>query len=43
VKFNNVCKYAAKQGVTDEAAPQKGMEAKSKEFVKKGVEVYSKA
>jgi hypothetical protein len=28
--------------VTDEAALQKGMEAKSKEFVDKGAEVYTK-
>jgi phosphomethylpyrimidine synthase len=39
----DVRKYAEEQGVTDEAALQKGMEAKSKEFVEKGAEVYSKA
>jgi len=35
--------YAAKQGVDDEAALQKGMDEKSIEFVKKGAEIYSKA
>jgi phosphomethylpyrimidine synthase len=39
----DVRKYAEEQGVTDEAALKKGMEAKSKEFVEKGAEVYSKA
>ena len=36
-------KYAAEQGIAEEAALQKGMEEKSKEFVEKGAEVYSKA
>ena len=35
--------YAAKQGVDEQAALQKGMEEKSVEFVKKGAEIYSKA
>jgi len=35
--------YAAKQGVDEEAALQKGMDEKSIEFVKKGAEIYSKA
>src|SRR5438876_8990998 len=39
----DVRKYAEEQGVTDEAALKKGMEAKSKEFVEKGAEVYTKA
>lgn len=32
--------YAAEQGLAEEEAP--GMEAKSKEFVEKGAEVYGK-
>ncbi len=39
----DVRKYAAEQGVTDAEAVQKGMEEKSREFVEKGAEVYSKA
>ena len=40
----DVRKYAAEQGIAEEEAPKKGMEAKSKEFVeKKGAEVYAKA
>lgn len=39
----DVRKYAAEQGISDEAALQKGMEAKSKEFVEKGAEVYNHA
>ncbi len=35
--------YAAKLGVDDSAAIEKGMEAKAVEFVKKGAEIYSKA
>jgi phosphomethylpyrimidine synthase len=38
----DVRKYAAEQGVTEEEALKKGMEAKSKEFVEKGAEVYTK-
>ncbi len=34
--------YAAKQGLSDEEALQKGMEVKSVEFVKQGAEVYRK-
>ncbi len=34
----DVCNYAA-----EEEALKKGMEAKSKEFVEKGAEVYAKA
>ena len=33
--------YAAKQGITEEEALEKGMEEKAKEFVKSGAEVYS--
>jgi phosphomethylpyrimidine synthase len=39
----DVRKYAAEQGVSEEEALKKGMEAKSKEFVEKGAEVYPKA
>ena len=39
----DVRKYAAEQGVSEEEALKKGMDAKSKEFVEKGAEVYSKA
>jgi phosphomethylpyrimidine synthase len=39
----DVRKYAAEQGVTEEEALKKGMEAKSKEFAEKGAEVYTKA
>ncbi|MBI2960994.1 MAG: phosphomethylpyrimidine synthase ThiC [Betaproteobacteria bacterium] len=35
--------YAAKQGLTDEEALEKGMQQKAVEFVKKGAEIYSKA
>jgi phosphomethylpyrimidine synthase len=35
--------FAAKQGVSEEEALAKGMEAKAVEFVKKGAELYSKA
>jgi phosphomethylpyrimidine synthase len=39
----DVRKYAAEQGIAEEAALAKGMEEKSKEFVEKGSEVYAKA
>ena len=39
----DVRKFAAEQGLGTEDALQKGMEAKSREFVEKGSEVYSKA
>jgi len=39
----DVRKYAAEQGIAEEEALAKGMEAKSKEFAAKGAEVYSKA
>jgi len=38
----DVRKYAAEQGIAEEEAIKKGMEAKSKEFVEKGAEVYAK-
>ena len=39
----DVRKFAAEQGVTEEEALKKGMEEKSKEFVNKGSEIYAKA
>jgi len=39
----DVRKYAAEQGLAEEAALKKGMEEKSKEFIDKGAEVYSQA
>ena len=39
----DVRKYAAEQGLAEEEALQRGMADKSKEFVEKGAEVYSKA
>jgi phosphomethylpyrimidine synthase len=38
----DVREYAAKQGVTDAQALQKGMETKAIEFVKKGSEIYQR-
>jgi phosphomethylpyrimidine synthase len=38
----DVRKYAAEQGMTGEEAIRKGMEEKSREFVEKGAEVYSR-
>jgi NAD-dependent oxidoreductase involved in siderophore biosynthesis len=38
----DVHQYAAEQGNAEEEALKKGMEAKSKEFVEKGAEVYAK-
>jgi phosphomethylpyrimidine synthase len=39
----DVRKYAAEQGVTEQEALQKGMEEKSREFTEKGSELYAKA
>ena len=39
----DVRKYAAEQGIAEEEALKKGMEEKSREFVKSGAEVYTKA
>ena len=39
----DVRKYAAEHGVSEEEALKKGMEEKSKEFVEKGAEVYTRA
>ena len=35
--------YAAKEGLSEQEALEKGMEVKSIEFVEKGAEIYSKA
>jgi len=37
----DVRKYAAEQGMTEDEALKAGMEEKSKEFVEKGAEVYT--
>ena len=39
----DVRKYAAEHGVTEQDALQKGMEEKSREFTEKGSELYAKA
>ncbi len=39
----DICKYAAEQGLAEEEALKRGMEAKSKEFAEKGSELYAKA
>jgi phosphomethylpyrimidine synthase len=39
----DVRKYAAEKGLTEEAAMAEGMREKSAEFVQKGAEVYAKA
>jgi len=39
----HIRKFAAEQGVSEEEALKKGMEAKLKEFVENGAEVYAKA
>lgn len=39
----DVQKYAAEEGIAEEEALTKRMEAKSREFVEKGAEVYVKA
>ncbi len=38
----DVRKYAAEQGIAEEEALKMGMEAKSKEFVESGSELYAK-
>ena len=39
----DVRKFAAEHGLSEEEALKQGMEEKSKEFVEKGAEVYAKA
>ena len=39
----DVRKYAAEEGLTEEAAVKQGLEEKSAEFVEKCAEVYAKA
>lgn len=38
----DVRRYAAEQGVSEEAAIKKGLEEKAAEFIEKGSEVYAK-
>ncbi len=38
----NVRRYAAQQGLSEEAAVKKGLEEKAAEFAKAGAEVYQK-
>jgi len=40
---DDVRQFAAEQGIAEQEALKKGLEAKSKEFVAKGAEVYAKA
>ena len=39
----DVRKYTAEQGITDNEALEVGLKEKAKEFVEKGAEVYAKA
>lgn len=39
----DVRKYAAEQGVSDDEALKAGMEQKAQEFAEAGAEIYSKA
>ena len=39
----DVCDYAAKQGIAEEEALERVMEAKSNGFVVKGAETYAKS
>lgn len=39
----DVRKYAAEQGISDDEALRSGMEEKSKEFAETGAEIYAKA
>ncbi len=41
--MRDVRKYVAEQGIAEEEALKQGMEAKSKELMEKGAEVYAKA
>jgi phosphomethylpyrimidine synthase len=38
----DVRKYAAEQGITEEAAIEKGLEQKATEFKEAGAEIYAK-
>ena len=38
----DVRKYAAEQGITEEAAIRQGLEQKATEFTKSGAEIYAK-
>jgi phosphomethylpyrimidine synthase len=39
----DVRKFAAEQGMSEQEALRKGMEEKSREFIEKGSELYAKA
>ena len=39
----DVRKYAAEQGISEESAIKKGLEQKATEFTKAGSEIYAKA
>jgi phosphomethylpyrimidine synthase len=39
----DVRRYAAQQGVSEEEAVKRGLKEKAKEFVEKGSDVYAKA
>ena len=39
----DVRKFAAQQGISEEAALEVGLKEKAKEFVEKGADVYAKA
>ena len=39
----DVRKYAAEQGISEESVIQQGLEQKATEFAEKGAEIYSKA
>ena len=39
----DIRKYAAEQGIAEEATLARGMAEKSKDFMEKGAEVYAKA
>jgi len=41
MKIEPTRKYAVEQGMAEEEALKQGMEAKSKEFVEKGAELYA--
>jgi phosphomethylpyrimidine synthase len=43
VNTEDIRQDAAEPGIAEEGAVKKGMETKSKEFVKKGAEVHAKA
>jgi len=36
----DVRRYAAEKGISDEVVPRAGLEQKAKEFIEKGAEIY---